>query len=96
MLQKKSVSKDSESNDVELWIDWRPVWVEPMETTSREFYRLSQQNSEITHVFKVRFMAGIKASHRIRFNNRYLNIIGEPINEGEANQYLLIACKGAT
>lgn len=94
-IQIKSITQDAELNAVETWHDWRKVWAKPIPKTSREFYRLSTNNSEITEVFEIRYIAGITAHQRIKFRNRYLEIIGDPINEGERNVELLLTCKGA-
>jgi len=95
-LQKKSITQDSELNAIETWQDWRTVWAKPLAKTSREFYRLSTNNTEITEVFKIRYIAGVTAHQRIKFGSRYLEIIGDPINEGEKFVELLITCKGVT
>jgi SPP1 family predicted phage head-tail adaptor len=93
ILQIKSITQDAELNAVETWNTWRTIWAAPMGKTSREFYRLSTNNSEITEVFKIRYIAGINARQRIKFKGRYFEIIGEPINEGERNEILLLTCK---
>jgi SPP1 family predicted phage head-tail adaptor len=92
-IQIKSITQDSELNAIETWRDWRPVWAHPLSKTSREFYRLSTNNSEITEVFKIRYIAGVTARQRIKFGNRYLEIIGDPINTGEKYAELLLTCK---
>ena len=93
-LRVKTLTKDSESNDIETWRDWRTIWAQPLSKTSREFYRLSTMNSEITEIFRVRYMHGISSFHQIKFNNQFYDIIGLPVNEEERNKYLLITCKG--
>jgi len=93
-LQTVSLTQDSELNPVPAYTDWLTVWAEPLEKTSREFYRLSTMNTEITEVFRIRYMAGVTSRMRIKFKGRYLELIGEPVNEGERNVSLLLACKG--
>lgn len=95
-LQTKIITQDSELNAVETWADWLTVWAEPLGKTSREFYRLSTNNTEITEVFRIRYITGVTTHHRIKFKNRYLEMIGDPINEGERNVSLLLTCKGVT
>lgn len=96
ILQVKSLTQDAELNGIETWTTWRTVWCQPLEKTSREFYRLSTVNAEITEAFRIRYIAGITARHRIKFMGRYYEIIGEPVNEGERNISLILTCKGAS
>jgi len=93
-LQTKGITQDSELNPSEAYTDWLAVWAEPLEKTSREFYRLSTQNTEITEAFRIRYKRGVTSRQRIKVGSRYLEIIGEPIDEGERHISLLLACKG--
>jgi SPP1 family predicted phage head-tail adaptor len=92
-LQTVAITQDSELNPVPAWTDWLTVWAEPMDETSREFYRLATNNTEITKVFRIRYMAGVTSRLRIRFKGRYLELIGDPVNEGERSISLLLSCK---
>jgi SPP1 family predicted phage head-tail adaptor len=93
IIQTKTLTQDSELNAVETWADWLTVRAEPIDKTSREFYRMSTINSEVTEVYRIRYVSGVTAHQRIKFNNRYLEIVGDPINEGERNISLLLSCK---
>ena len=93
-IQIKTTTQDSELNAVLAWHTWRTVWAAPLEKTSREFYRLSTNNTEITEVFRIRYIAGVNSHQRIKFGAKYFSIIGDPVNEGEKNATLLITCKG--
>lgn len=93
-LQSKTVTQDSELNAIDTWADWKTVLAEPLGQVSREFYRLAKVNSEITRVFRIRYLAGVTPRMRVKYGNEYLEIIGQPENEGEKNVSLLIMCKG--
>jgi SPP1 family predicted phage head-tail adaptor len=92
-IQTKIITQDSELNAIETWTDWLTVWAEPLGKTSREFYRLSTNNTEITEVFRIRYITGVAARQRIRFKGRYLELVADPINEDELNKSLLLSCK---
>lgn len=94
ILQINNLTQDSELNQISNWINWRTVWAEPLKETSKEFYRLASNNSEIIKVFRIRYIHGVNANQRIKFKNKYFEIIGEPINEGEKNIELILTCKG--
>lgn len=93
LIYIKSITQDSELNAIETWTYWRTIWANPIPKTGKEYYKLSAVNSEITEVFKVRYVAGITPYQRIKFKCKYFEII-DVINEGEKNETLLITCKG--
>jgi SPP1 family predicted phage head-tail adaptor len=88
-----SPTQDSELNTISNWTDWKTVWAQPLSQTTREFYRMNQQNSEVTRVFRIRYVSGVTAQMRIAYGAEKLEIIGQPENEGERNKSLLISCK---
>lgn len=94
-IQIKTITQDAELNPIEAWTDLKTVWAEPLRKSSREFYRAATMNSEVTEVFRIRYTTGITAHQRIKVGSQYLEIIGEPENEGRRNVSLLISCKGA-
>jgi len=89
----KSISFDSELNAVETWNLWREVWAKPIVKASREYYRFSNNNTDIEEIFVIRYIAGVNSHQRIKFNNIYYEIIGEPINPAERNKELIITCR---
>ena len=93
VLQIKSITQDAELNPIETWQDWRTVWASPMPKTGREFYKLATVNSEITEAFKIRYIAGVNPHQRIKFRNKYLEII-DVINTEEKNKEIILTCKG--
>jgi SPP1 family predicted phage head-tail adaptor len=96
-IQVNTPTQDAELNQVPHWDDYKTVWAEPLEKSSREFYRAATVNSEVTEMFRIRYTSGITAHQRIRIGTaEYLEIIGDPENEGRKNVSLLLTCKGAT
>ena len=92
VLQKKSLTQDAELNSIITWLDWRTIWASPLPKTGREYYKLATVNSEITEAFKVRYIGFIGPHLRIKFRNKYFEII-EVINEGEKSETLIITAK---
>lgn len=95
-IQNNTPTQDAELNWTPSWADWKTVCAESLTKTSREFFRLATNNSEITRVFRIRYIGGVTARKRVKFKGKLLEIIGEPDNEGERDISLLISCKGAT
>ena len=92
ILQIKSITQDAELNSIITWLDWRTVWASPLPKTGREYYRLATNNSEITEAFKIRYIGFMSPHLRIKFRNKYFEII-EVINTDESNTELLLTAK---
>ncbi len=92
ILQARTTAKDGEGNAVETWHDLMNLWLEQLEQTGREFYRLSTVNSEITQVFRCRYHPAIDAHKRLKIGGRYFGIIGAE-DEGGRHESLLLSCK---
>ena len=92
VLQKKSLTQDAELNSIVTWLDWRTIWTSPLPKTGREYYKLATVNSEITEAFKIRYIGFMSPHLRIKFRNKYFEII-EVINTDESNTELLLTAK---
>lgn len=60
--------------------------------SGKEFYAAETVNSEVTHKINIRYTEGLKPSMRIKFENRYFDIISI-INFQEKNIMLQLLCK---
>ncbi|TGE31326.1 phage head closure protein [Desulfosporosinus sp. Sb-LF] len=47
--------------------------IEPL--TGREYYAAQQVNAEISHRIKIRYKGGIKPKMRVKYGDRYFNIL---------------------
>ena len=92
ILQIKSITQDAELNSIITWLDWRTIWASPLPKTGREYYKLATVNSEITEAFKVRYIGFMSPHLRIKFRNKYFEII-EVINTDESNTELILTAK---
>jgi SPP1 family predicted phage head-tail adaptor len=95
-IQNERITQDAELNAVHSWVNWKSLWAEKLSQTSREFYRLSNQNAEVSAVFRVQYVEGITAHQRIVYKSTNYEIVGIPDNEDERNRSLLIAAKGVS
>ena len=92
IIQVKSITSDAELNSVIAWNDWRKIWCKPILKSGREFFKLQTMNSEITEAFKIRYIGFMSPHLRIKFRNKYFEII-EVINTDESNTELLLTAK---
>jgi len=93
VIQSKTITQDEELNPIETWADFLTLRAAALPKDGREFYRMSTVNSEITEVFKARYNSSVTAHMRVKFRNKYFEIIGPPINPEERDVEMLLTCK---
>lgn len=93
IIQKlDKVSNDyGELNDI--WIDFLEIRAAIYPLSGKDFFAAETTNSEITHKINIRYIKGVTSSMRIKFGERYFEIISPPINFQEKNILLQIMCK---
>jgi len=78
---------------------WGPIvesyrWARVTPLAGREAERAKQVNSETTHEVEIRYSDDITTEMRVKYNDRYLEIIGI-VNKDERNISLVLSCKEA-
>lgn len=79
-----------------IWNDILTTRVAIYPLSGKEFYAAETINSEVTHKINMRYMRGITSDMRIKFNDRYFELISPPINFQERNVELQLLCKEST
>jgi SPP1 family predicted phage head-tail adaptor len=92
-IQQKSFIRDTYGQPVEEWSDVFTVWASINPLTGKDLFAAESVQSEITHKIKIRFKLGIKPDMRVRFGDRYFQIISPPINFNERNIELQLMCR---
>jgi len=63
-------------------------------TSANETVQANALVMVISHRVRIRYRSVMKASYRLKYGNRYFNIVSI-INQNEANKYLDLMCKEA-
>ena len=92
IIQVPTLTQNDEGVSTITWTDWQTVWAQPLKKEGREYFKLSNNNSEITEIFRIDYIGKVSPHHRIKFKCQYYEIISV-INEGERNVELLLTCK---
>lgn len=69
---------ETDDGDGGLTTDWATIhtpWCDIRPATALEIFNAGQLQSVITHVIKLRFIAGIRADHRMLFETRIFQIV---------------------
>ncbi|MCF0149152.1 MAG: phage head closure protein [Clostridium sp.] len=78
---------------VDEWEDVISVRAAIYPVSGRDFYAAEAVNSETTHRINIRYVEGITSSMRVKFGERYFEIISPPINFQEKKVLLQLMCK---
>lgn len=67
------------------------LWASIEPLSGREYFSTHQVNAEISHRIKLRYKAGITPKMRVKYGNRYFNIISA-IDIKEAHREIHLMC----
>jgi SPP1 family predicted phage head-tail adaptor len=77
-----------------LWVDSATVFAAIWPLSAKESMADKQTSMEITGRVRIRYRANVKPSWRIKYGNRFFNIVSI-LNPNEANEHLDILVKEA-
>lgn len=93
-LQPEEPQTNENGFPIEVWNDVKTVWTKietPSDrTSSAEFYEAASTYAKNTLTFVIRYTTGIHSDMRIKYKDRYFEIVNSPINDNEANKTLTI------
>lgn len=92
-IQKLDKSRNEYGEVIEDWIDFLEIRAAIYPLSGKDFFSAETLNSEVTHKINVRYVEGITSAMRVKFGERYFEIISPPINFQEKNILLQIMCK---
>ena len=95
VIQYPTRASDSMGGFIATWIDSDTIWAAIWPTSAGELVQSMQTNMAISHRIRVRYRSDITSAYRIKFGNRYFNIVSM-INPNEKGEWLDILCKEAT
>lgn len=77
------------------WIDVITVRASINPITAKEFFAAEKTNSEVSHKINMRYIRSHKITPdmRIKFGERFFQLIGPPINFQERNVEVQLLCK---
>ncbi len=76
-LESRTVSRDAFGGPVETWSTYALAWAAVTDQPSREFAagRLLQTTAVRQTLVRLRYVAGVKPTMRIRFGGRTMNVV---------------------
>lgn len=94
-IQSVSTSADTYGQPIETWTDvtgLTNLYCSMITTGGREYYAAQKLYSEVTAVFKLRYISGITVQHRVQYGSRYFHILCVN-NVNEHDEFILLYCK---
>ena len=95
-IEEKIILRDSHGAEQVTWTPFLYEWAKIEPLSGREYFMSKQTQASTSHKIMMRYQAGIKAYHRIRWAERIFNIDAPPLNEEERNISLIIFATEAT
>lgn len=92
VFQKMSEEQNDYGEPIGNWVDVLTARAGIYPLSGKEFFAAETVNSEVTHKINMRYMSGITPDMRVKFGDRYFNIISV-INFQERNVLLQLLCK---
>lgn len=82
---------NTSGEEIPKYVDWKTAWaaVEPLK--GREYLEAQKLRAELTYRIKIRYMAGLEQSMRVKFKDRIFRI-ESIINLNEANREVHLMC----
>ena len=94
-LQYPTKVSDGMGGFTQAWVDAATVWAKISTLRSDEALIAMQTTGTAIHNVIIRYRTDVKSSWRIKYGNRYWNIIGPPIDVNQEHRYLDIKAKEA-
>ena len=91
-IQQIGTAKDSFGQMVETWVDVQTVYASIEPLTGKEFFAAKQIHSELTTTIKIRYLAGVDTSKRVKYGDRIFDILAI-IDPNERHVELYLMCK---
>ena len=91
-IQMSISATNARGEKTKSWVTYRAVWARIQPTSGRDFLDVHQTESETTATITMRYIAGVKANMRIKYWNKYYEIV-HIINTEEQNRQLQILVK---
>lgn len=100
-FQYQAKVSDGMGGSTSTWTDLptnSTVWAKKTAHRSNEAVQAMATTGTALYNFRIRYRTDIKSSYRIKEGNKYMNIIGPPmeVNEGIGGRYMDITAKEAT
>lgn len=92
-FQRDDGTADVIGGNAATWTTHMSVWAEMIPQTSREFVVGAQNRPDTTHMFRIRYRAGLHSAMRVTWQGRVFHLTGPPINTEEANRELIVTLR---
>lgn len=94
-VQARTETRDDEGGTVVTYADELDLWAQKVTETSSEARRLLSIRSGAEIVFRIRWRSTLTSSHRIVFDGRTYDIVGDPVEDSAHGRHeaMLVAAR---
>jgi SPP1 family predicted phage head-tail adaptor len=90
-IQYAAKSKNSFGEDIETWTALATVWANIEFTNGNERFLQQERIAETTAVFKIRIRSDVDSTRRIKYKNRYFNILSVFPSKEDSQKFVIMA-----
>ena len=92
VIQQRSRARTAMGAEDDVWVDTATVWAGITGVSGSAYFSALKNGVEITHKVTMRWRSDVLADCRIKYGNRYFEIVF-PSDPEEAHESLEIICK---
>lgn len=90
-LQRPRLHDDGQRGHVPEWVDVATRWADVRPSSSSESWHAQQQLLTVSHVMRIRYLAGVTPEMRVAWRGRTFDLVGIQ-DPGEQHEWLLLSC----
>ena len=91
-IQTKVPTRGASGEEVIVWSEVATVWGSAEPLRGQEYLEANRLQADLDIRFRIRYLDGIKPSMRVKYDDRYFNIVSV-IHVKEAKQEIQLMCK---
>jgi SPP1 family predicted phage head-tail adaptor len=91
VIQARTNSRDDEGSAIVSYADETTVWAQKVEVNTSEARRLLAVRADASLILRIRYLASLTSQHRLYFEGKYFDVLGDPVEEGRRETMLVTA-----
>ena len=92
-IQTRTSTQDASGQPLETWTTFATVSANIKPLVGRDYLAARQLVDELTHDVTIRYCSGILPKMRIKYGDRYFEIVAPPIDKDERREWMYLKCK---
>jgi len=92
-IQTRTSTQDASGQPLETWTTFATVSANIKPLVGRDYLAAKEMVGEISHDLTIRYLSGVLPNMRVKYGDRYFQIVGPALNPEERNVWLYLKCR---